>query len=164
MDSTNGLEECLNSPKSMGGIPQKTTSPGILVFSRTKQLLHVNRRALELTGHIGQVERGAVNFVLSTSVSELRADVLEGLDSRAEEGIGEQFEVWRMVCERGQRMLLRGFGLPNPNSHDHSRIVLLLEELLDVRQEEMIEQAKEQSPPAIFVGSCPPGPMERKVA
>jgi hypothetical protein len=77
-------------------------------------------------------------------------------------GIWKQIEVYRMVCERGQRVLLRGFGLRNPNSNDRSRIVILLEELLDVQQEAMIEQAEEQASPAIFAGTL--GLMERKVA
>ena len=29
--------------------------PGILIFSRGRQLLHMNSRALELTGHLNQV-------------------------------------------------------------------------------------------------------------
>lgn len=150
MDSTNGGGECLNSPNSMERVLQKATRPGILVFSRTMQLLHVNRRALELTGHTGRAETGPVSFVLSASVSELRAKVQEALDSRTEVGLWEQFEVRRAVCELGRRVLLRGFGLPNPNSNDRSRIVIALEEILDVRQEDMTEQVKEQPPLAIF--------------
>ena len=46
--------------------------PGILMFSRRQQLLHLNRRALELTGHFDQAEIGSACEIHSASVLDLR--------------------------------------------------------------------------------------------
>ena len=39
------------------------SGPGILIISRRQQLPHMNRRALELTGHLNQAEMGAANDI-----------------------------------------------------------------------------------------------------
>ena len=150
MDSRNDQGACLNSPNSMERVPLKATSPGIFVFSRARQLLYVNRRAMELTGLLGQAETVPVGFVPSASVSELHADVQEALNRRIELGLWKQFEISRSACELGRKLLLRGFGLPNAESVDRSRIVIVLEEILDVYRKDMTAQDKEQPSPAPF--------------
>jgi PAS domain S-box-containing protein len=149
MDSTVGIGVCPNSPTSMEKVHQRATSPGFLVFSRARQILYVNRRALELTGHVGQKEMGRVSFMPCASVSELCAKVQQDLDSRTEVSLREPFEERRVVREHGRKVLLRGFGLPDPNSNDRSRVIIVLEELLDVWQEDVAGQAKE--PPSFAI-------------
>ena len=123
------------------------SSPGILVFSRRRQLLHMNRRALELTGHLNQAEIGPVNDVRSAPVRELSAQIQEALDSRREANIWELFELKRFIFEAGRRILVRGFGLADRNSHDDSRIIIVLEEV-SLRQEYKARQAPAQGPPS----------------
>jgi hypothetical protein len=103
--------------------------PWILIFSRREKLLYLNRRAFELTGHRNQTEIGAVCEIHSTPVSELRSAIQAGLDHRRNVDIWELFELKRVLVEVGHRILMRGFGLANRNSHDDSCIVIVLEEL-----------------------------------
>jgi hypothetical protein len=103
--------------------------PGILIFSRARQLLHINSRALELTGHLNQAEIGPVHDIRSTPVRELSAQIQEKLDHRREANIWEIFELKRIIFETGRKILVRGFGLADRNSHEDSRIVIVLDEV-----------------------------------
>ena len=103
--------------------------PGILIFSRRGQLPHMNRRALELTGHLNQTKMGPVNAIRLAPVRELSAQIQEGLDSRKEANSWELFELKRVIFDAGRKILVRGFGLAGRNSHDDSRIVIVLDEM-----------------------------------
>ena len=105
------------------------SGPGILIFSRRQQLPHMNRRALELTSHLNQSEIGAVSEIRLAPVRELSAQIQEALDSRKEANIWELFELKRVIFDAGRKILVRGFGLAGRNSHDDSRIVILLDEI-----------------------------------
>lgn len=129
------------SPQSsVNGTPVRS-QPGIVVFSRGQQVLHVNRRALELTGHFRQAEHGPVNDVRSAPVRELSAEIQEILDSRSKAGISERFELTRVIFEAGRRILAHGFGLANLNAYDNSRIVIVLEEI-GYRQERRLNKRR----------------------
>lgn len=128
MESTSDLEESFPAPNSAKKLAHATSGPGILVFSPTIQVLHVNRRALELAARIGQVEVGSVSSLLSTPVFGICAQVLETLNSRIAASIWDPFEVRRFVGEPERSVLLRGYGLPDRNSKDCSRVVIILEE------------------------------------
>jgi hypothetical protein len=73
MKTGNSLGESLSSPSAVQKGAQVASSPGVLVFSHTLQLLHVNGRALELKGQIRQATTGPVSVMLSTPLIELRA-------------------------------------------------------------------------------------------
>lgn len=103
--------------------------PGILIFSRRQRLLHLNRRALELTGQLDQAAIGPVCEIHSAPVRELRNAIQATLDHRRDAYIWELFELKRVFFEATRRILVRGFGLADRNSHDDSRIVIVLEEL-----------------------------------
>jgi len=103
--------------------------PGILIFSRGRQLLHINSRALELTGHLNQAEIGPVHEIRSAPVRELSAQIQETLDQRREANIWEIFQLKRVIFEAERKILVRGFGLADRNSHDNSRIVIVMEEV-----------------------------------
>lgn len=135
MDIIVGMGELSRSPTTEEEAARKTARPGILVFSHTMQLLHVNRRALELTGHCDRAEAGPVRVAFSAPVIELRAKVQESLVARAGLGIGDTFEVRSVLCGAGRKVRLRGFGLPDRNFGHRSRIVILLEEDLGERQQ-----------------------------
>jgi hypothetical protein len=114
--------------------------PGILIFSRGRRLLHMNRRALELTGHINQDEIGLVHDLRSAPVRELSAQIQETLDHRRAVDIWEIFELKRVIFETERKILIRGFGLADRNSYDDSRIVIVLEEV--ARQQDYKTQSK----------------------
>ena len=113
---------------------------GLLVFSRERRLLHMNSRALELTGHLNQAEFQSVHNIRSAPVRELVAQIQETLDHRREVDIWEIFELKRVIFETERKILVRGFGLADRNSHDASRIVIVLEEV-GCRQEHQTQQA-----------------------
>ena len=105
------------------------SSPGILVFSHRRHLGHMNRRALELTGPPSQAETGQATTTLSRLVSELRVQIQDTLDHRRQADIWERFELKRDMVEAGRKILLRGFGIPDRNSQNDSRIIIVLEEI-----------------------------------
>jgi hypothetical protein len=129
MKTPNGVGGPVSFKTSRDTSAQKTTSPGILVLSRMMELLHVNRRAMELTD---QSEKGAaapIRCVLSRPVLEVCAEVHEALDRYVEAGIWVPLEVRKIVSSPERWILLRGFGLLDRNAIDHSRIVIVLDEV-----------------------------------
>jgi len=122
-------EQGLSSSELSAKGASARSRPGILIFSRGRQLLHINSRALELTGHLNQVEIGPVHDIRSAPVRELSAQIQETLDHRREANIWEIFELKRVIFETERKILVRGFGLADRNSHDASRVVIVLEEV-----------------------------------
>jgi hypothetical protein len=122
-------EQGLSSSEPSAQGASARSRPGILIFSRARQLLHMNSRALELTGHLHQMEIGPSHDIRSASVRELSAQIHEALDHRREANIWEIFELKRVIFENERKILVRGFGLADRNSHDDSRIVIVLEEV-----------------------------------
>jgi hypothetical protein len=102
---------------------------GILIFSRGQKLLHANRRALELTGHLHQAEVGTVGEIHSAPVRELRSAIQAAMDHRRAANIWEPFKLKRVIFEGRRKLLVSGFGLTDRSSHDDSRIVIVLDEL-----------------------------------
>jgi hypothetical protein len=119
----------LSSPAPSTKSAFQRSSPGILVFSHRRQLLHMNHRALELTGHLDQTETGPPTMTLSRLVNQLRVQIQDTHDSRRKADISELFELKRDMVESGRKILLRGFGLADRNSPDNERIVIVLEEV-----------------------------------
>jgi hypothetical protein len=107
---------------------------GILIFSHGQKLLHANRRALELTGHLHQAEIGTVGEIHSAPVRELRNAIQAAMDHRRAANIWEPFKLKRVIFEGRRKFLVCGFGLADRSSLDDSRIVLVLDEL-GLRQE-----------------------------
>jgi len=118
----------LSSLASTTKSASQNSIPGILVFSHRRHLGHMNRRALELTGNLDQTETGPATMTLTGWVSELRVQIQETLDYRRNANIWELFELKRDMVEAGRKILLRGFGLADRDSHEGSRIVIVLEE------------------------------------
>ncbi|MDZ4734256.1 MAG: DUF2934 domain-containing protein [Nitrospirota bacterium] len=132
------------------------SSPGILVFSRRRQLLHMNHRALELTGCLNQTEIGSAPNIRSVSVRELSAQIQETLDYRREANIWEICELKRVIFDAERKILVRGFGLAGRNSHDDSRIVIVLEEV-GLRQEQQAQPTPGFSAQSLFAGPSSKG-------
>jgi len=122
--------------------------PGILVFSHSRKLLHMNRRAMELTGHLDRTDAEPLKKMRSASVHDLRQNIQETLDHRRLTNISELFELKRVLFEDGRKMLIRGFGLAGRYSDEDSRIVIVLEEI-----EHSQEQQPAQTPATEFFSS-----------
>lgn len=132
---SSGQPEQELSPSGLSGTRASLRSGlGILIFSRRRQLLRMNRRALELTGQLNQTEIGAANDIHLAPARELSAQIHEALDSRKETNISEILELKRVIFDAECKILIRGFGLACRNSHDDLRIVIVLEEI-GLRQE-----------------------------
>jgi hypothetical protein len=66
-------------------------------------------------------------MTLSRLVSEFHVQVQASLANRMEANVWELFELKRFLIESGRKFMLRGFGLPNRNSSDHSRVIIILD-------------------------------------
>jgi hypothetical protein len=108
----------------------------------------MNHRALELTGCLNQTKIGSVHNIRSAPVRELSAQIQETLDHRREANIRETFELKRVIFDAGRKILVRGFGLAGRNSHDDSRIVIVLEEI-GLRQEQQAQPTPGFSPQSL---------------
>jgi len=124
-----GREQGLSFSEPSAKGASARSRPGIQIFSRERQLLHMNNRALELTGQLNQTEIGPAHDIRSASVRELSAQIQETLDHRREANIWEIFELKRIIFETERKILVNGFGLADRNSHDASRVVIVLEEV-----------------------------------
>jgi len=101
---------------------------GILIFSRRQKLLYANCRALELIGHFNQPECEPGCEVNVASVCELRDTIQATMDHRRAASIWEPFELKRVFFEPNRKIVVRGLGLADRDSHDDSYIVIVLEE------------------------------------
>jgi hypothetical protein len=119
---------CESSAASMPGVG-RGTRPGILIYSHSRKLLHMNRRAMELTGHLDRTDAEPTKKLRSASVHELRQNIQETLDHRRLTNISELFELKRFLFEVGRTIQVRGFGLAGRYSDEDSRIVIGLEEI-----------------------------------
>jgi hypothetical protein len=133
----------VSSPEPSAKSAFQRSTPGILIFSRRQELLHMNRRALELMGHLNQTEIGPVKYIPLSPLHELRILIQETLDHREDANIWEYFELKRVIFEAGRKILVRGIGMADRNSYDGSRIVIVLEEV-GLRQKRKAQQEPAQ--------------------
>lgn len=111
------------------------SQPGILIFSYGQKLLHMNRRAMELTGHLDPMETGPGTDIPLVSIQEFQVMIQQTLDQRKEVGLGGSFESKGTVFDVARKLLIRGFGIANQDSYDHSRIVIVLDEIGGQRED-----------------------------
>lgn len=104
-------------------------TPGIMVFSHTRQLQYVNRRACDLIQRVDETNREPSLCALPARLLELRDEIRACLDDRLETGIREPFELSRVMCKGGERLLLRGYGQPGYAADAPARIIILVEEV-----------------------------------
>ncbi len=126
-------------------IAEQRVGPGILLLSSSLQLMHMNRRAWELSGKITQAENGkAATGVLPMAVTELCAEVVTALQVRTNVKDWEQVQIRRLVGTQNPPVLLRAFGLPDHRGgFQQARILILMEEVTQ-RRERTPEKARER--------------------
>lgn len=103
--------------------------PGILVFSYGRKLLHMSQRAKELTGHFDQTDIGPGTYIPLGSIQDFLVLIQQTLDQRKEAGTWGSFESNGTIFDVACKLLISGFGIANQDSYDHSRIVIVLDEI-----------------------------------
>lgn len=91
--------------------------PEVLMFSRGRKLLHVNRQAVGVTEHLDH----------SAPLLELRNAIQAALDLCRAANVWKPIELKRVLFEGRRRILMRGLGLADRSAHDDSRIVIVVE-------------------------------------
>jgi len=125
-------------------IAEQRVGPGILLLSSSLNLMHMNRRAWELSGKITQAQNGkAATGVLPTAVTELCAEVITALQVRTDAKDWEQVQIRRLVSTPNPPVLLRAFGLPDRGGVQRARILIMMEEVPQ-RKERGTETARQR--------------------
>ena len=126
----------------------RRVSPGMLIIAPPMRLLHMNQTAWELMHTVSDQKEGngegkAVNAkgLLPTALHEVCAEIIRHLRDRTHAKDWERFEIKRLITNPRQPLLVRGFGVPDQNGIEHSRVILLLE-TIGRRKEELSEETK----------------------
>src|SRR5712691_1278054 len=144
IETTLLTEELPVSSDVVETLVKQRVGPGILLLSPALQLIHMNRRAWELSGKITQAENGkAATGVLPTAVTELCAEVITSLQVRTVAKDWEQVQIRRLVGDAKPPVLLRAFGLPDRGGVQQARILILMEEVTK-RKERAPEKVRER--------------------
>src|SRR2546427_8149662 len=123
---------------------EQRVGAGILLLSPALKLMHMNRRAWELSGKITQTQNGkAATGVLPPAVTELCAEVIAALQVRIDAKDWEQVQITRLVGTPNPPVLLRAFGFPDRGGFQQARILILMEEIAQ-RRERTTEKARER--------------------
>jgi len=128
----------------------EATGPGIVVLSSTLQVLHMNRRALVLLNRLGHTGQSAgVERTVAAPLHQHCRDIIETLQARLKSNNWEQFQQYSTIGGSTNRILLKGFGLPDQRGLSYSRIVVLLSphnqaQTLEIRKEVMEMAGGEQ--------------------
>src|SRR2546428_66985 len=130
IDTTLLTEEPPISFDFLEELVEQGVGPGILLLSPALKLMHMNRRAWELSRKITQGENGkAATGVLPPAVTELCAEVSAALRVRIDAKDWEQVQITRLVGTPSPPVLLRAFGLPDGGEAHRARIFILMEEV-----------------------------------
>ena len=108
--------------------------PGIVVLSSSLHILHMNRKAIKLVAMLGSAEHRVqeLNYSLGALIQpliKLAGPILDGLLRSNETTDTGRSELRHAVDSLGQRVLIRGIGVPSANGPQDSRIVLVLSEI-----------------------------------
>jgi len=105
----------------------ETTGTGLVVLSPSLQVLHMNRRTMDL---LARLERAAQRIGTKRPLAAPRhqhgQDIIETMQERLVSNNWEQFHRYRTIGNSIHTILLKGFGLPDRRGLPHSRIVMLL--------------------------------------
>jgi hypothetical protein len=105
----------------------ETTGPGIVVLSTSMQVLHMNRRAMDLLTQLARAEqRVGTDRALATPLLQHCRDIIEILQERLASNNWMQFHQDRAIGNLSHTIVLKVFGLPDRRGLAHSRIVMLL--------------------------------------
>ncbi|WP_447986154.1 LuxR C-terminal-related transcriptional regulator [Nitrospira sp. Nam74] len=124
------------------GIADLRGGPGLIILSTDNRLLHMNRRGWELIRHINDAQTVAETVkaggLLPTAVTDICTEIHTLLKGQLASKDWEQLEVRRLVGDPKRPILLRGFGLPGPDS----RVLIVMEAM--GRRERVAQQIQER--------------------
>src|SRR5438876_12015435 len=112
IDTTLLTEEPPISFDFLEELVEQRVGPGILMLSPALKLMHMNRRAWELSRKITQGENGkAATGVLPPAVTELCPEVVTAFQVRTNAKDWEQVQITRWENPPNPHVLLRAYGL-----------------------------------------------------
>lgn len=136
------MEATVEFSHDLKGIANLRGGPGLIILSTDNRLLHMNRRGWELIRQINDsqtvTETVKAGGLLPTAVTEICREIHTLLKAQLGSKDWEQLEVRRLVGDAKQPILLRGFGLPGPDSR-----VLIVMEVMG-RRERVAQQIQER--------------------
>jgi len=101
--------------------------PGIVVLSSSLQLLHINHQAISLLKQVQDTTAQAdADLNLTAPLHAHGLDIIMAMRERLVSHDFTPFHCYRAIGRPAQRILLKGFGLPDQRGFHHSRIVMLL--------------------------------------
>ena len=110
-------------------IASQRAHSGLLVFTSSMELVHVNDEAMLLATQLTKSRTGhAASGILPREIVTFCEEIVARLSRRAEAKEWEHFELRRMVGLPTYPLLLRGFGLPD-RSASQARVMILLERI-----------------------------------
>lgn len=105
----------------------ETTGLGIVVLSASLQLLHMNRRAMELLTRIEHTaQRVGTAAALTAPLYQPCLEIVETMQRCLAWKNWEQFHHVSAIGNSSYAIVLKGVGLPDRRGLSHSRIVMLL--------------------------------------
>jgi DNA-binding CsgD family transcriptional regulator len=118
--------------------------PGVLAFTLSLELLYMNQEAQELSQFLNRSKEGPdANGLIPVEVNKLCEDILSRLQAHADAKDWEQVHLRRNAGDLSRPLGLQGFGIPDASGHDHSLIIILIEER-ESHSDARVEAAKER--------------------
>ncbi len=144
LNISNVISEGTLSADHAESLVEQRSGPGILLMTPSLQLIHMDRRAWELTGRIIREGNGAVaTGVLPDAVTDLCTEIVATLRVRTDAKDWEQVQVRRLAGDPQRPILLRGFGLPDREGNiQQARILILMEEIAQRKDSQRHEAMK----------------------
>ena len=106
---------------------KETTGPGIVVLSSAMQVLHMNRRAMDLLTRLEHAaQRVVTERPLAAPLHQHCQDIIDTMQACLASNNWEQFHQDRTIGNSSHTIFLKGFGLPDRRGLPYSRIVMLL--------------------------------------
>ncbi|HEY3198565.1 MAG TPA: helix-turn-helix transcriptional regulator [Nitrospirales bacterium] len=114
----------------LDSIADKRAGPGLLMLTASMQTLYRDRRFSELCSLLNRYYNGrAARGVLPPAVADVCAEIRQALEKRAAAPGWEDIRIKRMIGDPASPVFLYGLGVPDLNGFEHSRILLILEEV-----------------------------------
>lgn len=105
----------------------ETTGLGIVVLSSSLQLLHMNRRAMELLTRLEHTAQSVGTApALTAPLHQPCQEIIETMQKCLAWNNREQFHHYCTIGNSSYTIALKGFGLLDQRGLPHSRIVMLL--------------------------------------
>jgi hypothetical protein len=105
----------------------ETNGLGVVVLSSSLQLLHMNRRAMELLTRLEHTaQRVGTAAALTAPLYQPCQEILETMQRCLAWKNWQQFHHVRAIGNSSYAIVLKGVGLPDRRGLSHSRIVMLL--------------------------------------